>query len=125
MEPYWVKIAKKRMRELGITQSDLLDVFNVTTRGAVGHYFSGRSAIDVDQLESLSQKLKMRIDYYENTSKSLAVDDVERMLDSWLPRFAQADLVEYKTDIATLKKLMLSSLSGQNDSEKSGDVVNG
>lgn len=106
-----MRIAKQRMRDLGVTQSDLLDVFNVTTRGAVGHYFSGRSAIDVDQLEALSKKLGVRIDYYESSDNRLALDDVERMLDSWLLKFAQADLVEYKTDITTLKKLMLSSLS--------------
>ena len=113
MEPYWASIAKKRMKELGITQSDLLDVFGVTTRGAVGHYFSGRSAINVDQLEALSQKLEMRINYFPDSSGSVSVDDLEKVLDIWLPRLAQVGLVEYKAEVSSIKKLLMSSFEDE------------
>lgn len=117
MELYWVSVAKKRMRELGITQSDLLDVFGVTTRGAVGHYFSGRQSINVEQLEALSEKLNQRIDYYEKSENGFSSSDIERVLDTWLPRLSQVGLVEYKADVSAIKKLLTSALSEQEDSD--------
>ncbi|MDW7548176.1 MULTISPECIES: helix-turn-helix domain-containing protein [Pseudoalteromonas] len=117
MEPHWVSTAKKRMKALGITQSDLLEVFGVTTRGAVGHYFSGRQSINVEQLEALSEKLGMRIDYYEVEKGNFSLNDIDRILDSWLPRLAQVGLVEYKADPSAIKKLLLSSFADEAASE--------
>ncbi|MEK0158817.1 hypothetical protein CBQ28_02280 [Pseudoalteromonas sp. GCY] len=117
MEPHWVSTAKRRMKTLGITQSDLLDVFGVTTRGAVGHYFSGRQSINVEQLEALSERLGMRIDYYEVDKGDFSIKDIERVLDSWLPRLSQVGLVEYKADPSAIKKLLLSSFIDESNGE--------
>ena len=39
----WIVQAKKIMRNKGITQKEISVVMGKSTRGAVGHYFTGRS----------------------------------------------------------------------------------
>lgn len=58
----WYEKAKKIMDAKGIRQHELLDVFGVTTRGAVGHYLSGRRTPSPEQLRSLAAKLSISID---------------------------------------------------------------
>lgn len=53
----WQDRAKARMKQLGITQEDLIDIFGVTTRGAVGHYLSGRRQPSIEQIGALSERL--------------------------------------------------------------------
>jgi len=53
----WIDRAKGAMRDKGITQQDLVTVLKVGTRGAVGHYFTGRSEPSLDQFESLAKHL--------------------------------------------------------------------
>ena len=53
----WVKQALSRMNELGLSQQDLTDVFDVSTRSSVNHYFMGRQTINITQLKKLSKKL--------------------------------------------------------------------
>lgn len=60
--PVWAAVAKQRMRELNLVQEDLLAVFNVKTRGAVGHYLSGRRKISSDQLIALCDELGLSVD---------------------------------------------------------------
>ncbi|BBL75984.1 hypothetical protein MishRS11D_30820 [Methylomagnum ishizawai] len=50
------------MEELGITQEDLVPLLGVKTRGAVGHYLTGRRDPSVAQLKALSKTLKMSLD---------------------------------------------------------------
>jgi len=57
IQPRWAVIAVGLMRDKGLTQEDLKEVFGVTTRGAVGHYMRGRREPSVDQLIELSRKL--------------------------------------------------------------------
>jgi len=45
------------MRERGLRQADLLDIFGVETRGAVGHYLTGRREPNVHQLLKLAHAL--------------------------------------------------------------------
>jgi transcriptional regulator with XRE-family HTH domain len=56
-QPRWATIAVGLMRDKGITQRELQEVFDVTTRGAVGHYMRGRREPSVDQLLALAEKL--------------------------------------------------------------------
>lgn len=57
IQPRWAVIATGLMRDKGLTQEDIKDVFGVTTRGAVGHYMRGRREPSVDQLIKLARKL--------------------------------------------------------------------
>jgi len=58
----WYEYAKRLMADKKIKQDDLIPVFNVTTRGAVGHYLSGRRQPSGEQLKSLADKLGLSID---------------------------------------------------------------
>ena len=58
----WYDRAKARMAELEIRQDDLLKVFGVTTRGAVGHYLSGRRDPPTDALVRLADRLNLSLD---------------------------------------------------------------
>lgn len=58
----WQKVAKARMRVLKITQNDLISIMGVTTRGAVGHYLSGRRTPSIDQFKALAERLGMKLD---------------------------------------------------------------
>ena len=125
-EPYWVPAAKKAMRAKGITQNELQDVFEVGTRGAVGHYFTGRQIINVEQLKALSLYLGVHLDYCEPDSvvKAISLDDFSKYLDKWLVKFKQLRMVEYHSDIEQLKGLIMSdvmedlSVTGEEEVEK-------
>jgi transcriptional regulator with XRE-family HTH domain len=53
----WRIKAKALMAAKNIRQKDLLDVFNVSTRGAIGHYLKGRRQPCIEQLNALATKL--------------------------------------------------------------------
>lgn len=57
----WYEAAKKRMRELGITQEDLIKPLGVQTRGAVGHYLTGRRTPTPEQFKELASMLKLNM----------------------------------------------------------------
>ncbi len=59
---YWYKFAKGLMADKKIKQDDLVSVFGVKTRGAVGHYLSGRRSPSAEQLMSLATKLGVTMD---------------------------------------------------------------
>lgn len=54
-KPRWAYIAESIMEERGITQESLVPVFGKKTRGAIGHYFTGRRQPDVNQLLALAK----------------------------------------------------------------------
>lgn len=58
----WQARAKMRMKQDGVTQEDLVPVFGVTTRGAVGHYLSGRRIPSPTQMKALADHLRMSLD---------------------------------------------------------------
>lgn len=58
----WMDRARRRMHELGIRQDDLIRPLGVKTRGAVGHYLSGRRKPDPDQVVALARWLRMSTD---------------------------------------------------------------
>ena len=58
----WYARAKRRMKELEITQEDLIPLFRVSTRGAVGHYLSGRRDPPSDIFPALADRLGLSLD---------------------------------------------------------------
>lgn len=58
----WTDRAKKRMKDLGLTQDDLRKTLGVKTRGAVGHYLGNRRQPTPDQMASLARALRMSMD---------------------------------------------------------------
>jgi transcriptional regulator with XRE-family HTH domain len=61
----WISRAKFIMegKSPKITQKDLIKVMGKTTRGAVGHYFTGRSRPTLDQLEDLAKYLGVSLSW--------------------------------------------------------------
>lgn len=53
----WRARARARMEERGMKQEDLLKPLGVSTRGAVGHYLSGRREPSVEQFRDLAAAL--------------------------------------------------------------------
>ena len=53
----WIIQAKKLMRNQGVTQKDIASAMGKSTRGAVSHYFTGRSQPTLKQLKSLAKYL--------------------------------------------------------------------
>jgi len=57
----WIVQAKKIMRDKGVTQKDIASAMGKSTRGAVGHYFTGRSQPTLNQLKSLAKYLDITL----------------------------------------------------------------
>lgn len=60
--PSWAPLAKQVMKERGLTQNDLCKPLGVTTRSAVGHYFTGRRELSADQATALADTLGLTLD---------------------------------------------------------------
>ena len=60
-KPVWAVNAAKQMKKIGLQQTALLEVFNVKTAGAIGHYFNGRREPSLDSLLKLAETLNMSI----------------------------------------------------------------
>ncbi len=58
----WFTRAARQMKVLGITQEDLMPLFKVTTRGAVGHYLTGRRDPPISVLVALADRLDLSLD---------------------------------------------------------------
>lgn len=58
----WIGRARARMAELGLNQNDLIEPLGVQTRGAVGHYMTGRREPSMSQMIALSTALRMSLD---------------------------------------------------------------
>lgn len=61
VKPAWAVIAESLMDAKNITQEDLIPVFDKKTRGAIGHYFTGRRQPDINQLLSLAKFLEVSL----------------------------------------------------------------
>jgi SOS-response transcriptional repressor LexA len=62
----WHDFAKGLMADKKIKQDDLIGVLGVKTRGAVGHYLSGRRVPSAEQLIALANKLDITFDELMN-----------------------------------------------------------
>ncbi len=65
----WQHRALERMKKLNLIQADLMKPLGVKTRGAVGHYLSGRRPISALQMATLAQTLQMSIDELINGTR--------------------------------------------------------
>lgn len=61
VRPRWANTAIGLMKAQGITQEDLKEDFGVNTRGAVGHYLTGRREPSIDQLLKVSRRLGVSV----------------------------------------------------------------
>ena len=58
----WWDVATRRMKDLGLKQEDFIEPLVVKTRGAVGHYFTGRRTPTPAQFKTIADKLDMSMD---------------------------------------------------------------
>lgn len=63
VKPGWVSRAKQLMREKRITQADLATALGKSTRGAVGHYFTGRSEPDLEGFRLMANYFDVTLCY--------------------------------------------------------------
>lgn len=63
MESEWIKRVKKIMAEKRITQQDLVPILGLSTRGAVGHYLTGRSKPTLDQFQAMADYFGVSINF--------------------------------------------------------------
>ena len=72
----WITRAKSEMAKKNITQKDVAPIMGKSTRGAVGHYFTGRSKPTLDQLEDLAKYLGVSLSWLvSDNGNNAAVDD--------------------------------------------------
>lgn len=75
----WQERAQARMKELGLTQQDLMAALGVSTRGAVGHYMTGRRDLNAEQLVSLAAKLRMSLDELMGTGHPVEIREPDNV----------------------------------------------
>lgn len=61
LKPAWAVNAEKIMKKMGLQHVDLLEVFDVKTTGAIGHYFNGRREPNVGSIIKLAEVLHLNI----------------------------------------------------------------
>jgi len=71
----WIDRAKKEMKRKNLTQQDIAPSMGKSTRGAIGHYFTGRSKPTLEQLENLAKFLGVSLSWLVADSKDIAVVD--------------------------------------------------
>ena len=101
----WIERARIRMDELGLTQSDLMAPLGVKTRGAVGHYMTGRREPSIAQFSALAKILDVTID---NLLEGLGSNSVETIPD--LPTLA--DRIRWMRKKCGLSQEALAKASG-------------
>lgn len=91
----WYDRAKDRMSRLDppVRQEDLMPVFGVTTRGAVGHYLRGRREPSVTALVKLADRLGMSLDELLKGSPSGVREPVPTYAETSQPQRLQPDNV--------------------------------
>ena len=71
----WIDKAKKEMKRKNLTQDDIAPHMGKSTRGAISHYFTGRSKPKLEQLESLAKFLGVSLSWLVADGKDIAVVD--------------------------------------------------
>ena len=90
--PIWVDKAKKEMKRKNLTQQDIAPSMGKSTRGAIGHYFTGRSKPTLNQLEGLAKYLGVSLSWLVAESNDTAKVDDE-ILELCLQLVAEAEIV--------------------------------
>jgi len=73
----WIKRAKDLMKQQKKTQEDVAKAMGKTTRGAVGHYFTGRSKPTMEQVQELAKFLKVSFTELVDGSSKIDEDTLE------------------------------------------------
>lgn len=107
------------MRELNVRQLDLMPVLGVTTRGAVGHYLTGRRDLTGDQMHALAQFLGMTVEEIQGGAELAVAPIVQRLAPDEL-----ALLEKYRASDDAAKK-HLQAVSDAFSHYSTGDVSNG
>jgi len=115
----WIINARRRMKELSVRQLDLMPVLGVTTRGAVGHYLTGRRDLTGEQMHALAQFLGMTVEELQGSPAAAVPAIVQRLAPDEL-----ALLEKYRASDATAKK-HLQAVSDALANYSSGGVSNG
>ena len=63
MDSNWIKRAKHLMAEQGVNQNDIISIMNVTSRGAISHYLTGRNKPTLEALTKLAKYLNVTPQY--------------------------------------------------------------
>lgn len=74
-QPAWLKKVKFLMKEKGIKQQDLMEIFGVSSQGAVSHYFSGRNKTSDEQLKALANFLDVDVEQLQVTEQAKPTPD--------------------------------------------------
>jgi transcriptional regulator with XRE-family HTH domain len=101
----WLDKIKKLMLDQGITQDDLIPVLaplsknKTITRGAIGHYFTGRSEPSVGQIEVIANYLGVSLAYLfsgkEQANTELLEKSIKLVQKHKLDPNQQARLIAY------------------------------
>ncbi len=122
----WITRAKIKMTEKRITQLDLVPIFGKTTRGAVGHYFTGRTKPSTDQMIALAKHLDVSLNYLlYGDDKGAGIDnDKLRLCISTISKVAK-DLEMDLTDDqkAALATYLYSETKDEVETEKAIQLV--
>ena len=116
--PKWAARARSKMKTSGITQQDLIRVLGVQTRGAVGHYFTGRRKINDDQAVALARYLGVTMDQLFADSDEIAHGDetvlsgasLDQLIDQLATKLRLSDGSQVSGDRIFLLKAALESL---------------
>lgn len=102
--------ARNKMRDMKITQTDLVKLLGVTSRGAVNHYFRERNPLTVSQFKALADRLRVSMDsLYSGEAQVLqSFNGIDRELlcaclagiDSGLEQSGQKWSVKERVDLA-------------------------
>lgn len=124
----WISRAKSKMAEKKLTQTDIAPSMGKNTRGAIGHYFTGRSKPTLDQLEGLSKFLGVSLSWLvSDNGENTAVDDdtLEECLRLVEEAEEHADLVLSASQAAKMTTyLYRSAKDGQKiDAKKATELI--
>ncbi|MBT7350536.1 helix-turn-helix domain-containing protein [candidate division WWE3 bacterium] len=77
----WRDRAKSIMRDKRITQADLATALGKSTRGAIGHYFTGRSEPDLEGFRVMANFLGVSLNYLLSGDTEILKIDSSKLQD--------------------------------------------
>lgn len=115
----WITRAKEEMRKQKLTQEDVAKAMGKTTRGAVGHYFTGRSTPNIKQVIKLAEYLKVSFAWLVAGDETVDEELLEMCLQLVEEAELQADLtLTEKQKAKSVTYLYKLSKEGQQVTDK-------
>ena len=112
----WITRAKEEMRKQKLTQEDVAKAMGKTTRGAVGHYFTGRSTPNIKQVIKLAEYLKVPFAWLVAGDETID----EELLEMCLQLVEQAEL---QADLTLTEKQKAKSVTYLYKLSKKGQQI--